>query len=85
MKREPVRGEHWRTTGMALFSDHFLVRPSAHSDESFLGYRLRVAFANGLSSPSWLTYSEPDLPKTHGVARWCRRKRFAVLPAPLEP
>ncbi|WP_156814473.1 hypothetical protein [Burkholderia lata] len=56
---------------MALFSGHFLVRPSAHSDESFLGYRLRVAFANGLSSPSWLTYSEPDLPKTHGVARWC--------------
>ena len=71
MNREPVNGKHWRTIGMALFSGHFLVRPSAHSNESFLGYRLRVAFANGLSRPSWLTYSEPDLPKTHGVARWC--------------
>ncbi len=71
MNREPVNGKHWRTIGMALFSGHFLVRPSAHSNESFLGYRLRVAFANGLSRPSWLTYSGPDLPKTHGVARWC--------------
>ncbi len=71
MNREPVHGKDWRTIGMALFSGHFLVRPSAHSNESFLGYRLRVAFANGLSRPCWLTYSEPDLPKTHGVARWC--------------
>ncbi|AGK49059.1 hypothetical protein BTI_45 [Burkholderia thailandensis MSMB121] len=71
MKRKPVPDKHWRTIGMALFSGHFLVRPSAHSNESFLGYRLRVAFASGLSRPSWLTYSGPDLPKTHGVARWC--------------
>lgn len=71
MNRERVPGKHWRTIGVALFSGHFLVRPAAHSNESFLGYRLRVAFANGLSRPSWLTYSEPHLPKTHGVARWC--------------
>ncbi|MFM0658601.1 TniQ family protein [Paraburkholderia sediminicola] len=48
-----------------------MVRPAARPDESFLGYRLRVAHANGLSNPGWLVYIENSLPKSHGIVRWC--------------
>lgn len=71
MGHEPSQSMGWRSRGSALFAGHFLVRPFAHVDESFLGYRLRVAFANGLSNPDWLVCIESSLPKTHGVARWC--------------
>jgi hypothetical protein len=54
-----------------LFTERFLVRPAARPDESFLGYRLRVAHANGLSNPGWLVYTESGLPKSHGIVRWC--------------
>ena len=54
-----------------MFTERFLVRPAARPDESFLGYRLRVAHANGLSNPGWLVYTESSLPKSHGIVRWC--------------
>lgn len=71
MSFESARSGDWRTLGTALFSDRFLVRPSVLPDESFPGYRMRVAFANGLSDPGWLDCVVKSLPKTHGVARWC--------------
>lgn len=69
--RKPTRNADWRRQGIALFSGSFLVRPVARMDESFLGYRLRVAHANGLSNPGWLVYVENSLPKSHGIVRWC--------------
>lgn len=51
--------------------ERLLVRPSVRPDESFLGYRLRMAFANGFSNPGWLECANSRLPKTHGMARWC--------------
>jgi hypothetical protein len=69
--RKPTRIADWRHQGIALFSEHFLVRPTARLDESFLGYRLRVAHANGLSNPAWLVCVENSLPKSHGIVRWC--------------
>lgn len=71
MGHEPSQSMSWRHRGTALFAGHFLMRPFAHVDESFLGYRLRVAFVNGLSNPDWLVCIENSLPKTHGIARWC--------------
>ncbi|PRX34386.1 hypothetical protein B0G75_102418 [Paraburkholderia sp. BL18I3N2] len=71
MNYEQIHGVDWRTKGAALFNERLLVRPVVHPDESFLGYRLRVAAANGLSNPNWLNYAENSLPKTHGIARWC--------------
>ncbi len=71
MSLESARSGDWRTLGTALFSDRLLVRPSVLPDESFPGYRMRVAFANGLSDPGWLDCVVHSLPKTHGVARWC--------------
>lgn len=73
MTRGPIRGGDWRHQGTALFAERFLVRPAARPDESFLGYRLRVAFANGLSNPAWLDCVTRDLPKAHGIVRWCPR------------
>lgn len=73
MISEQTHSTDRRTEGMALFAGRFLVRPSVRPDESFLGYRLRVAFANGLSNPSWLDCVALDLPKSHGIARWCPR------------
>lgn len=71
MTRESVRFADWRSLRTALFAGQFLVRPAAHSDESFLGYRLRVADANGLANPNWLECIQRTLPKSHGLARWC--------------
>ncbi|MGF6965750.1 hypothetical protein OKW43_002778 [Paraburkholderia sp. WC7.3g] len=71
MAHKPIRNADWRHQGTALFSERFLVRPAARPDESFLGYRLRVAHANGLSNPGWLVYVENSLPKSHGIVRWC--------------
>ncbi|NYH17844.1 hypothetical protein [Paraburkholderia bryophila] len=71
MNCEHFNGVNWRTKGIAVFSERFLVRPLAIADESFLGYRIRVAAANGLSNPNWLDYVENSLPKTYGIARWC--------------
>ncbi|MGP8438943.1 hypothetical protein ACT2FY_27170 [Paraburkholderia fungorum] len=71
MNCEDIRGLKWRTKGIALFRERFLVRPLVRPDESFLGYRLRVAAANGLSNPNWLDYVESRLPKIYGIARWC--------------
>jgi hypothetical protein len=68
---EQVHSTDWRTEGIALFAGRFLVRPSVLPDESFPGYCLRVAFANGLSNPSWLDCLAPYLPKAYGIARWC--------------
>lgn len=71
MMCKPTPEADWRKQGIALFAGRFLVRPSAHLDESFLGYRLRVASANGLSNPSWLDCVDTTLPKANGIARWC--------------
>ncbi len=71
MNLKTIHNAGWRSRGIALFAGRFLVRPMACSDESFLGYRLRVAFANGLSNPAWLDCLDPSLPKVHGIARWC--------------
>ncbi|MFM0732841.1 hypothetical protein PQQ52_20405 [Paraburkholderia sediminicola] len=71
MSGEQIHGVDWRTKGAALFNERLLVRPLVRLDESFLGYRLRVAVANGLSNPNWLNCNENSLPKTHGIARWC--------------
>ncbi|ACA89199.1 hypothetical protein Bcenmc03_0018 [Burkholderia orbicola MC0-3] len=71
MNLKPIHNAGWRSRGIALFAGRFLVRPMACSDESFLGYRLRVAFANGLSNPGWLDCRDCSLPKAHGIARWC--------------
>jgi hypothetical protein len=71
MARKPIPNADWRHRGTALFTERFLMRPAARPDESFLGYRLRVAHANGLSNPGWLVCVEDSLPKSHGVARWC--------------
>lgn len=71
MNRKSVDSASWRSLGAALFAGRFLVRPSPRSDESYLGYRLRFAFANGASNPNWLACAQGGMPKTHGVARWC--------------
>ncbi|MCX4164584.1 MULTISPECIES: hypothetical protein [Paraburkholderia] len=71
MNAEQISCSDWRIKGIALFSGRFLMRPSAIRDESFPGYRLRVAAANGLANPNWLGCVESSLPKTHGIARWC--------------
>jgi len=71
MISERDRSDAWRAKGAALFSGRFLVRPPVLFDESYLGYRLRVAFTNGLSNPGWLDCIDASLPKTHGIARWC--------------
>ncbi|MGB8421608.1 hypothetical protein [Paraburkholderia sp.] len=71
MSGEQIHGVDWRTKGAALFNERLLVRPVVHPDESFLGYRLRLAAANGLTNPNWLAYVENSLPKTHGITRWC--------------
>ncbi len=73
MNHKSIHHVGWRSRGIALFSGRFLVRPIAGADESFLGYRLRVAFANGLSNPGWLDCLDFSLPKAHGIARWCPR------------
>jgi len=71
MKRKSIPDAGWRTQGVALFAGRFLVRPPARRDESYLGYRLRIAFVNGLSNPSWLNCIDVTLPKANGIARWC--------------
>lgn len=71
MISEQIPDAVWRAKGAALFKGRFLVRPSVFPDESFLGYRIRVAFANGLSNPGWLDHSDARLPKGHSIARWC--------------
>lgn len=71
MMREHDHGVGWRTAGIGLFAGRFLVRPRVLFDESFLGYRLRVALTNGLSNPGWLECTEASFPKAHGIARWC--------------
>ena len=50
-----------------------LVRPSMQSGESNRGYRLRLAHANGLASPSWLLrVTGLGNPSAHGGhVRWC--------------
>jgi len=65
MSTRSIHGESWRSRGATL------VRPAALPGESFPGYRLRVAFANGLSNPGWLDGPDSGLPKAHGIARWC--------------
>ncbi|WP_156965886.1 hypothetical protein [Paraburkholderia bannensis] len=71
MSRRSLHDADWRRRGVAVFSGRLLVRPAARPDESFHGYRLRVAFANGLSNPLWLDNPDVSLPKAHGIARWC--------------
>lgn len=71
MTSEQVLSLDWRAKGIALFAGRLLVRPRTLSDESYLGYRLRVAFANGLSNPGWLDCIDINLPKAHGMVRWC--------------
>jgi hypothetical protein len=71
MNCKQILGIDWRTKGIALFNERLLVRPLVIPSESFLGYRLRIAAANGLSNPNWLNYVGNGLPKTHGVALWC--------------
>lgn len=73
MSPQPIRRAGWHARGVALFSGRLLVRPAARPDESFPGYRLRIAFANGLSNAGWLDCSDSSLPKAHGIARWCPR------------
>ncbi|WP_156181585.1 hypothetical protein [Pandoraea apista] len=71
MKPSSTYVTDWRALGMRLFHGRFLVRPSAYPDESYLGYRLRAAWSNGLSDPGWMSPVESRLPKMHGAARWC--------------
>lgn len=71
MKPSSTNVTDWRALGMRLFQDRFLVRPSAYPDESYLGYRLRAAWSNGLADPGWMSPLESGLPKMHGAARWC--------------
>lgn len=71
MNTSPAHEADWRAEGIALFAGRFLVRPRAHFDESFPGYRMRVASGNGLSNPSWLACIDARLPKANGIARWC--------------
>ena len=71
MIREHDHGGGWRALGIGLFAGRFLVRPGVLSDESFLGYRLRAAFTNGLSNPRWLECTKARFPKAYGIARWC--------------
>ncbi|MFM0086898.1 hypothetical protein PQR46_08155 [Paraburkholderia sediminicola] len=61
----------WRSQGTTLFAGSFALRPAAHVDESFLGYRLRLADANGVPNPNWISCIDSSLPKSHGLARWC--------------
>ena len=71
MMFKPAPYAGWRSRGVALFAGRLLVRPSVRPGESFCGYRLRVAAANGLANPDWLVCVESGLPKMHGIARWC--------------
>jgi hypothetical protein len=71
MSTRSIHGESWRSRGATLFAGRLLVRPAALPGESFPGYRLRVAFANGLSNPGWLDHPDSGLPRAHGIARWC--------------
>lgn len=73
MNDEQDHSVGWRAEGVGLFEGRLLARPRVLFDESYLGYRLRVAIANGLSNPSWLGCTDANLPKAHGIARWCPR------------
>ena len=53
-------------------SCHLLIRPAAYVGEHPFGYKLRLAYVNGLADPRWMdTLSGPAQLKGHGHARWC--------------
>ena len=53
-------------------SRHLLIRPPAYAGEHSLGYKLRLAYVNGLADPRWMDVWKGSAQlKGHGHARWC--------------
>lgn len=57
----------------ALGSHVPLIHPAPDGEESYVGYRLRVAYLNGIANHTWLGQpsSANGLPKGSGKTRWC--------------